>query len=168
MIMPRAQYVDTPKSPLEFAALIWSSSPYAINDASLEKFGDVMGRVQQRLNDSAQRQTRLWSDFAERAAGVFGDFTSAAMPGPIAGGKNDDAFSRARASSDELVSILRAVADDLRDCTFANAQDVMEGLQAVALEPPAAAKTRPPAKAEAVAKASVSKVKASESAPSEG
>lgn len=165
--MPRAQHVETPKSPMEFATLIWSSSPYAINDANLEKFGDVMGRVQQRLNDSAQRQTRLWSDFAERAAGVFGDFTSAALPGPVTGGKNDDAFSRARASSDELVAILRAVADDLRDCTFANAQDVIEGLQAVALEPPPAAKTHSPAKAEAAAKAPIPKGKASEGAPSE-
>jgi hypothetical protein len=165
--MPRAQHVDPPKSPMEFAALIWSSSPYAINDASLEKFGDVMGRVQQRLNDSAQRQTRLWSDFAERAAGVFGDFTSAALPGPVTSGKNDDAFSRARASSDELVAILRAAADDLRDCTFANAQDVIEGLQAVALEP--AAKTQPAASpaVQAAAKAPA-KGRASEGSLTEG
>lgn len=167
--MPRAQHVETPKSPIEFATLIWSSSPYALNDANLEKFGDVLGRVQQRLNDSAQRQTRLWSDFAERAAGVFGDFTSAALPGPVPSGKNDDAFSRARASSDELVAILRAAADDLRDCTFANAQDVIEGLQAVALEPPAvkaqsSVKTEPPRKAEAPAP----KGRTSEGAPAEG
>jgi hypothetical protein len=153
---------------MEFAALIWSSSPYAINDANLEKIGDVMGRVQQRLNDSAQRQTRLWSDFAERAAGVFGDFTSAALPGPVASGKNDDAFSRARASSDELVAILRAAADDLRDCTFANAQDVIEGLQAVTLEPPPATKAQSSAKAEPPAKAPAPKGKGMEGSPSEG
>lgn len=167
--MPRAQHVETPKSPMEFAALIWSSSPYAINDVNLEKIGDVMGRVQQHLNDSAQRQTRLWSDFAERAAGVFGDFTSAAMPGPVASGKNDDAFSRARASSDELVAILRAAADDLRDCTFANAQDVIEGLQAVTLEPPPATKAQPaPSSALQSAAKAPAKGRASEGSMSEG
>lgn len=152
--MARMQHLEPPKTPVEFAALFWTSSPFALNDANLERLGDVLGRVQQRAAVSAQRQARLWSDFAERAAGCLGDMTAVALP-PASPADQDDSLARARASSEELLAILRAVADEARDLYFGNAQDVMEGLQAAALEAPSAAKASVKAGAKAV-KAAVS------------